>query len=438
MGRTGARSRSALPGRTLATRSSGAPLRLSGSRKRPPRFSTRAARLATPRKRRCGRRPSSVAGGYAGSRSVPVVPRDRRGAGERRGVRSRCGSRRTRRPKPRNALDVPSRRRPSRSRRRARSSRCCSRPRARARVEPITAEAQQAIVDRARCAGGVRTSFELEPIPVGDVLTALVTPDGVDDRHGRARRHAPALGSHDRRGDGRRSRGPRPASRKPSIDPNGRWLVAVGEDGAWRWDLDRRDRRTVSSWTGRAGRCGPPRSPGDGSTPRDRRGRRRRPDLRHRHVGARRGPVHRGRRLPERRVHRATGPLARRHGRRPRLRWDPATGELAAGSPIAAHGTNDVWEFVLHPAGDLVATGSSDGTARSGRSPPARWLRPVCRPGRVEGLVWSADGEALYAGGDDGLVHEYRLDDAAMAGLRRSATTTVSSTRRHRETERCS
>ena len=29
----------------------------------------------------------------------------------------------------------------------------------------------------------------------------------------------------------------------------------------------------------------------------------------------------------------------------------------------------------------------------------------------VEGLVWSADGEVLYAGGDDGLVHEYRLED---------------------------
>ena len=123
-----------------------------------------------------------------------------------------------------------------------------------------------------------------EPIPVGDVLTALVTPDGstivTGARDGTVRLwDAPT---------GRATAtltGPTGGVEEAAVDPSGRWLVAVGRGGAWRWDLDRGvDRR-------RAGRP-PARAPVVRGVLRRRdaarhRGRgRRRADLRHPVVAA--------------------------------------------------------------------------------------------------------------------------------------------------------
>ena len=48
-----------------------------------------------------------------------------------------------------------------------------------ARVEPMSAEAQQALANARVALSGVDIVVSsIEPIPVGDVLTALVTPDG--------------------------------------------------------------------------------------------------------------------------------------------------------------------------------------------------------------------------------------------------------------------
>ena len=95
--------------------------------------------------------------------------------------------------------------------------------------------------------------------------------------------------------------------------------------------------------------------------------------------------------------------------------WDIASHQQS-GEPIDAHGTNDVWELVMHPDGDRFATGSSDGTTKV-------WSlashQQVARPfedsagnltiAKVEGLVWIRDGAVLVAGGGDGRLHEWDL-----------------------------
>ena len=61
--------------------------------------------------------------------------------------------------------------------------------------------------------------------------------------------------------------------------------------------------------------------------------------------------------------------------------WDAVTGKPAAGSPIAAHGTNDVWEVVPHPDGDLVATARQRRhSTRCGHSARARFCDTVRGP----------------------------------------------------------
>ena len=70
-----------------------------------------------------------------------------------------------------------------------------------------------------------------------------------------------------------------------------------------------------------------------------------------------------------------------------------------------------MWELVPHPGGDLLATGSSDGSARvSSLRTGALVATPFAEVDGVKGLVWSADGEALYAGGEDGRVHKWEFE----------------------------
>ena len=99
--------------------------------------------------------------------------------------------------------------------------------------------------------------------------------------------------------------------------------------------------------------------------------------------------------------------------------WDLPTHGLV-GTPIAAHGTNDVWELVMDPTGGRVATASSDGTVRvwslaDGQlvAEPfvdalgARTLESAA------GVNWSAEGASLYAGGSDGRVHEWNFSSSS-------------------------
>lgn len=109
--------------------------------------------------------------------------------------------------------------------------------------------------------------------------------------------------------------------------------------------------------------------------------------------------------------------------------WNSASG-LQDGPAIRAHGTNDVWELVMHPDGDRFVTGGTDGatkvwslsTRRQVASPFVTddGVRMDTRVTRVEGLVWSDDGSTLIAGGEDGRVREWD-----MAGSRQIEITEV-------------
>ena len=95
--------------------------------------------------------------------------------------------------------------------------------------------------------------------------------------------------------------------------------------------------------------------------------------------------------------------------------WDTASGRQD-GAAIRAHGTNDVWELVMHPDGDRFASGGTDGaikvwslSTRTQVASPFGAADGVPTNARVKGLVWSHDGSRLIAGGDDGRVHEWDL-----------------------------
>ena len=103
--------------------------------------------------------------------------------------------------------------------------------------------------------------------------------------------------------------------------------------------------------------------------------------------------------------------------------WDVATGSQKR-PPIAAHGTNDVWELAVDPTGQTVATASSDGSARlwsvdTGVLVASPFSDAGGAPlvGGVAGLVWSEDGATLYAGANDGRVQEWDVASRAVVDV---------------------
>ena len=278
-----------------------------------------------------------------------------------------------------------------------------------ARVRPIDAEAQRAIVLARDTLSGADIVPNNEPIPVGDVLTAVVTPDGstiiTGARDGTIRlwdtKTGEALAA---------LTGLEGGVEEAAIDPSGRWLVAAGPGGLWRWDLRTNEREgelvarpngplwsvafsadgtqvatasengavqvyDTASWT-------PAGEPFTAAV-----------DF-----------LSVAFTLDGTRVLAGTG-----DGRV--FIWDIASHQ-AVGTPIEAHAPNDVWEIVMHPDGDRFATAGSEGKARvwSLRSRTQVATPFVPANGRkFKALVWSPDGRAIFAGGDDGRVHEWNM-----------------------------
>jgi WD40 repeat protein len=87
--------------------------------------------------------------------------------------------------------------------------------------------------------------------------------------------------------------------------------------------------------------------------------------------------------------------------------WDIASGRQD-GAAIRAHGTNDVWELVMHPDGDRFVTLGTDGMTKVWSLRTRRQVASPFATERVKGLLWSHDGSRLIAGGD-GRVHEWDL-----------------------------
>ena len=254
---------------------------------------------------------------------------------------------------------------------------------------------------------------DLEPIPVGDVLTTLVSPDGSTIITG-ARNGTIRLWDANSGEATRTLTSSVGGVEEAVIDPSGRWLVAVGDGGAWRWDLDQTDSQAVAVdesdgalWSAAFSEDGTRLA-----------------------TAAESGVV----RIYDTSTWTEVGEpftedvdflsvaftldgtrvLAGTGGGRVYI-WDAATGSppLTRRSPRTAPTTCGKSSRIRMVTSSQRR--SSDGTARvwSLRT-GALVATPFADLDSVEGLVWSADGEALYAGGDDGRVHEYRLADAAV------------------------
>jgi WD40 repeat protein len=280
-----------------------------------------------------------------------------------------------------------------------------------ARVDPIPPEAQQAMAIARQSLSRQRIVPGSDPIPVGDVVTSVVTPDGstliTGARDGTVRLWDTATGE-----DTTTSTGPSAGIEEAAVDPGGRWFVTVGADGLWRWDLMSEDKEGVFVDQGSAALWSVAISPEgdrvvtagedgvvqsyDTSTWKP-SGEPFTADVDFLSVAF----------TPDgERVLAGTG-----DGRV--FLWDADDGS-ELGAPIEAHGSDDVWELAIDPAGRSVATASSDGTVKVwSLDTGALEATPFVDAAGVRslegaaGIAWSPDGTTLWVSGEDGLVHEW-------------------------------
>jgi len=288
-----------------------------------------------------------------------------------------------------------------------------------ARVEPISAEAQRAMTDARMALAETHVVPSAEPVPVGDILTVLITPDGetmiTGARDGTVRLWDTPTGEPTST-----LTGPAGGIEEAAIDPTGRWLVAVGPDGAWRWDLtsgstdgELIDRPSGALWSVAFSADGEQLATAaeNGVV-----------QLYETASWTRQGDpfiadtdfLSVAFTLDGARLLAGTG-----DGRV--FAWDLGT-HAPSGAPLSAHGTNDVWEVVMDPTGDRFATASSDGTVRVWSlddgalvASPFVGERGAPTIGAPSGIVWSSDGASLYAGGEDGRVREWSFSTASEA-----------------------
>ncbi|MGZ8765440.1 MAG: WD40 repeat domain-containing protein, partial [Acidimicrobiia bacterium] len=291
------------------------------------------------------------------------------------------------------------------------------------RSAPPLAEARSALVEArvARADAKVPVPFGA-PLPVGDALTATLSPDGetlvIGGRDGEVTVWDVAAGRERSRLDGHTG-----GVQEAAIDPGGEHVATAGADGTvWLWDLTERSDQPADPFVDLDAIIWSVAFSPDGSTLA---------------TASEDGTV----RLFDAETGEQRGdPLGVRPGadfitvafspRGDRLVAGTGTGEVlswllpsrAPLPPFVAH-TSDVWELVFDPSGGRLFTGSSDGTARVWSVGDSQLLEePFRRPDRtldvdvVSGIVVSPDGGDVYVGGDDGAVWSWDVATAGAVG----------------------
>ena len=291
------------------------------------------------------------------------------------------------------------------------------------RSSPPLAEARSALVDAriARAELQVPVPFGA-PLPVGDALTVAMTSDGktlvTGARDGVVTVWDLATGAKRRRFTGHRG-----GVQEAAVDPAGKRVATAGADGTvWIWDLTARNEQPTKPFVDLHSIVWSVAYSPDGSTLA---------------TASEDGTI----RLFDVESGKQLGaPVGIRPGADfITVAFSPRGDLLVAGTgsgevyswalpsrvprpPFAAH-TSDVWELVFDPSGQKLLTGSSDGTARVWSVDDWRLLQEPFRRadgslavGVVNGIVVSADGKELYAGGGDGAVWSWDIATSRTVG----------------------
>ena len=279
---------------------------------------------------------------------------------------------------------------------------------------PAPSEARNALIQARTALAETDVAPSGVVLPVGDALTLTLTPDGTTivtgGRDGTVQLWESSSGDR-----GATLTGQSGGIEEAAVDPSGRWLVSVGPGGTRRWDL-----RAAGSSPGRVvAKGGDPvwsvafsRDGARFATASERGKLRIYATASAEEIGV---PIEHSIDFLSVAFSLDGTKLLAGTGDGRVFVWDVAS-RLQDGPALRAHGTNDVWELVMHPDGDRFVTSGTDGAIKVWS---LRTRRHVASPfaaddgvptnTRVKGLVWSHDGSMLIAGGEDGRVREWDL-----------------------------